>query len=500
MFFAIDVAFLVAQLGYPFSPAALAQAFVEILPGWITVPLIELLKFWAERLLIIGVVVAFLACGAAAGLLATDARRRDLAVVGVGAAPWAAAVALAQLFAPAKIDLSASVVDAGAGAGSFFVTLLLIAPGAIASLEAAGGGPASPPRRRALLGAAAVAAVAAVAGSSLGGAVRGLAQNALGNTPLQALRLRTKAALPPADPVIDAIAGVTPRITSNEDHYVVDTALVKPRVDVATWRLEIGGAVEAPFSLTYDELLDLEAVEQAHTLECISNEVGGDLISTAIWTGVPLRDLLARARPMASAFDVVCTSVDGYADSFPIAKALEPQTLVAYLMNGKTVPQDHGYPARVLVPNIYGMKNVKWVRRIEVATYDYLGYWQERGWSDVATVNTNSRIDVPRRTLRWSGGEVTVAGISFAGARGVAKVEVSLDGGASWYLAQLEQPAGPLTWRRWAVRWTPPNTGTYRLFARSTDGGGNAETPLRRGPFPAGATGYDVLEVNVVRG
>ncbi len=500
MFFAVDVAFLLAQLGYPFSPAALAQAFVEVLPGWITVPLIELLKFWAERLLIIGLIVAFLACGGVAGLLATDARRRDLTVLGVGAAPWAAAVVLAQVFAPAKIDLPSSVVDAAAGACSFFLALVLIAPGAIAQAEVAGSGPSSPLRRRALLGAAGIAALAAIAGSALGGTVRGLAQSALGNVPLQARRLRTTLTLPPADPVIDAVAGIAPRVTSNEDHYVVDTALVKPRVDVTTWRLDIAGAVEAPFSLSYDQLLDLEAVEQAHTLECISNEIGGDLISTAVWTGVPLRELLARARPMANAFKVVFTSVDGYTDSFPIAKAMEPQTLVAYLMNGKTVPQDHGYPARVLVPNIYGMKNVKWLRKIEVVTYDYLGYWMERGWSDVATVNTNSRIDVPQRTLRWSGGEVSVVGIAFAGARGIAKVEVSLDGGASWREAQLEQPPGPLAWRRWAVRWTPPNTGTYRLFARSTDGVGNTETAVRRQLFPNGATGYHLLEVNVVRG
>ena len=146
----------------------------------------------------------------------------------------------------------------------------------------------------------------------------------------------------------------------------MDTTLVKPRVDVASWALEIKGQVESPFSITYDQLLDLEAVEQAHTLECISNYVGGDLISTAVWTGVPLRDLSNRAQVKATAYDVVFTSVDGYTDSIPIAKAMEERTLVAYLMNGKTVPQDHGYPARMLVPNIYGMKNVKWMRTIEV--------------------------------------------------------------------------------------------------------------------------------------
>ena len=142
-----------------------------------------------------------------------------------------------------------------------------------------------------------------------------------------------------------------------------------------------------------------------------------------------MRDLLQRARPTANAYDVVLTSVDGYVDSFPIAKAMEPETLLVYLMNGKTLPQDHGYPVRVLVPNIYGMKNVKWLRSIEVATFDKLGYWQEGGWSDGAIVNTGTRIDIPARTLKWDGGAVTIAGIAFAGARGIGKVEISFDSG-----------------------------------------------------------------------
>ena len=224
-------------------------------------------------------------------------------------------------------------------------------------------------------------------------------------------------------PVV-AIPALTPRITSNADHYTVDTTLIKPSVELGKWSLEVGGAVESPFSLSYDELLDLEAVEQLKTLECISNEVGGDLISTALWTGVPLRDLLARAQPKPATYDVKLTSVDGYTDSIRIEKAMEPDTIVAYLMNGVTIPQDHGYPARLLVPNIYGMKNVKWLKSIECVTFDYLGYWMERGWSDLAVVNTNTRIDTPSRAVKWDGtSKVLIAGIAFAGARGIAKVE-----------------------------------------------------------------------------
>jgi hypothetical protein len=146
------------------------------------------------------------------------------------------------------------------------------------------------------------------------------------------------------------------------------------------------------------------------------------------------------------------------------------------------------------------MKNVKWIRSIEVVNYDFIGYWQQRGWSDSANVNTNARIDLPGRNVRWAGGAVTVAGIAFAGARGISRVELSIDGGKSWGQATLEAPMGPLTWRRWTFAWTPSGTGSTKLLARATDGTGNTETPVRRPPFPDGATGYDSLDLTVQAG
>ena len=500
MFFALDVAFLLSLAGMPFVADALGQAIIEVLPGWITIPLIELLHFWAKSLLVVGVLALFFVDGAVTGVLAVSPRRRDAAVVAVALLPWFAAVAFAQLFAASKIEPVTSFIDSAAGAATFLLSLGFVLPTAASQADGSSDEvrPASPARRRALLGTAGLAALVALAALPLS-RISGIAAATIGNMPTTARRLRAKATLPPADPAIDTVPGITPRLTPNEAHYVVDTTLVKPRVEVATWTLDVGGEVEAPFSLTYDELLDLEAVEQVHTLECISNYVGGDLISTAVWTGVPLRELLTRARPKANAYDVAFTSVDGYTDSFPIAKALEAQTLVAYLMNGRTIPQDHGYPARILVPNIYGMKNVKWVRKIDVVSYDYLGYWMQQGWSDSAAVNTNTRIDAPARNVRWDGGAVTVAGIAFAGARGISKVEVSADGGASWGQASLEAAPGDLSWRRWSYAWTPARTGSFRLLARSTDGRGDTETPIRRPPFPNGSTGYHEVEVNVQR-
>lgn len=493
MFLALDVAFLVSLIGLPFAPNALGQAIIDVLPGWISIPLIERLQFWAKGLLVLGVLLLFLVAGAVAGAFAVVSGRRTALVAALVALPWALAVVLGQLFAGAKIDLATSVIDAAVG-----IVANALALGWLVTASLSREAVEMPDRRRGLQLLAAAAGVAAIGAlplsrvfASAGGRLGGVAQTAR--------HLVQPATLPAPDPALEALAGLPKRVTSNADHYTVDTTLVKPRADIATWKLEITGNVDHPYALTYDELLDLDAVEQVHTLECISNPTGGDLISTAVWTGVRMKDLLERAGVKDGAYDVVLTSIDGYTDSFPVAKAMEPGTLVVYLMNGETLPQDHGYPARVLVPNIYGMKNVKWLREIRVETYDVKGYWQEQGWSDRAIVNTGTRIDVPQSTVRWDGGAVTVAGIAFAGARGIQKVELSFDEGKTWQAATLEAPAGALTWRRWSLAWTPDGNGPRTLLARATDGKGDVETAVYREPYPDGATGYDQIRLQVVR-
>ncbi|HEV2011475.1 MAG TPA: molybdopterin-dependent oxidoreductase [Candidatus Limnocylindria bacterium] len=499
MFFALDIAFLVSLAGFAFAPDAFGQALIEITPGFIVVPLIGLLQFWAKRLLVAGVIVLFLACGGVAGALAVDPKRRDRSVLLVGALPWVATVALGQLFAPGVVDLASVLLTSAIGSVTYFTALQMLT-GVATYQPARSTTERSPSRRRLLSGAAAVSAVIALGSLGGGAAVRALAKRAEG-IPFIARRLRSKAAPPAALETFESLQALTPRITDNADHYTVDTTLIKPSVDVTKWTLEIGGAVETPFSLTYDQLLDLEAVEQLKTLECISNEVGGELMSTALWTGVPLRDLLARAQPKAETYDVKLTSVDGYTDSIRIEKAMEPDTIVAYLMNGVTVPQDHGYPARLLVPNIYGMKNVKWLRSIECVTFDFLGYWMERGWSDLAVINTNTRIDTPVRAARWDGrAAIPIAGVAFAGARGISKVEVSTDAGRTFAAAELEPALGSLTWVRWKTDWTPPAAGRFTIVARTTDKTGALETEIKREPFPSGATGWDSVDVIITRG
>jgi DMSO/TMAO reductase YedYZ molybdopterin-dependent catalytic subunit len=499
MFFALDIAFLVSLAGFAFAPDAFGQALIEVMPGFIVVPLIGLLQFWAKRLLVGGVLVGFLASGAIAGALAVDPRRRDRTVLAVGALPWVASVVLGQLFAPGVVDLYSVLLTSAVGGLAYFTALQLLA-GVATYQPARSTAERSPSRRRVLYGAAAVSAVIALGSLGGGSAFRALGKRAEG-IPFIARRLRTKAAPPPALETFDSLQALTPRITDNADHYTVDTTLIKPSVDVTKWTLDVGGSVASPFSLTYDDLLNLEAVEQLKTLECISNEVGGNLMSTALWTGVPLRDLLARGQPTAQTYDVKLTSVDGYTDSIRIEKAMEPDTIVAYLMNGVTLPQDHGYPARLLVPNIYGMKNVKWLKSIECVTFDYLGYWMERGWSDIAVINTNTRIDTPVRAAKWDGtAKIPIAGVAFSGARGIMTVEISADGGKTFNAAELEPALGPLTWVRWKLDWTPPGTGKFTIVARSTDKTGERETEIRREPFPDGATGWDSVDLIVTRG
>ena len=489
MGFALLVAYLLSVIGVAFAPATLGQGIVEALPGWISVPLIELLEFWAQRLLILAVLVGFLACGAVAAILATDERAGTAAVVAVGALPWVASLVLGQLLAGLHADLASALFAAAVGAGSFYGALaFLLSAERVAT-------PASASRRRALTAGLAVAGVLAVGSVALGGTLRAV-RTRVEPVALAIRDLRTREAPEPGDPAFDSVAGVEPRLTATRDHYTVDTALIDPRVDATEWRLYVGGHVERPFDIGYEELLDLAAVDRPHTLECISNEIGGDLISTAIWVGVPMKDLLARAVPKGGAFDVAMTSVDGYTDSVPLAKALDPDTLIAYLMNGSTLTEEHGFPARALIPGIYGMKNVKWLTKIDVVTGDFLGYWMQRGWSDIATYNTHVRIDAPRGPVS-RGATVDVAGIAFAGSRGVRRVEVSTDGGTTWSEATLERAVGRHTWLRWRYSWTPSTTGRVRIVARATDGDGQVQTPVQRPPFPSGSTGYHAREVTV---
>jgi DMSO/TMAO reductase YedYZ molybdopterin-dependent catalytic subunit len=295
------------------------------------------------------------------------------------------------------------------------------------------------------------------------------------------------------------VPGLSSEITPVGRFYTVSKNVFDPTIDARTWRLAIRGKVDRPHDLTLDELRRLPSVTRSHTLMCISNEVGGDLISNARWTGVTLRALLEAAGVRPGAVKVVLRARDGYSDSIPLATALRDGTLVAYEMNGQPLERQHGFPARALVMGLYGIKNVKWLAAVEVVDTDYKGYWQRRGWTDTAVYKTFSRIDVPRPGAVLRRGERSwIAGVAFTGDRGVARVELSVDGGRAWQAARLRPALGDHTWVLWAVEWTPTIAGRARLVVRAVDGGGAVQPAGPAPPLPDGVEGFHGIETQVV--
>lgn len=288
---------------------------------------------------------------------------------------------------------------------------------------------------------------------------------------------------------LEAEGRLTGRLTPTRDFYQVSKNFTDPTVGLDGWSLEIGGLVNTPKTYGYDELTSLATTKNITTLCCISNQIGGDLISTAEWTGVPLIDLLDAAGVQPNAIDVKFSAADDYTDSIPYALAREDRDILVVIgMNGEPLPDDHGFPARMIVPPIYGMKNPKWLQKIELVDHDYLGYWQERGWSETAVYQIWGRIDSPDDTT--DPGPSVTCGVVSAGDRGVQRVEVTLDDGATWADAQLEPSLNPpLTWVRWAFPFEAVS-GEHELMIRVTDGTGTVMTDERNPPLPDGATGW----------
>jgi DMSO/TMAO reductase YedYZ molybdopterin-dependent catalytic subunit len=348
----------------------------------------------------------------------------------------------------------------------------------------------------ALLGGAAVAweFITAGLGTSLG--IRLAPQRAphvqIGDTPARIV--------PPPQPVYGpwtAVDGLTDEVTSNDSFYYVSKNLGgDPETDGTRWTLTIGGHVAHPFSLSYADLKALPSEQRYHTLECISNWVGGPLMSNALFTGTRLADLLNRAGIQPGASELIFRAADDYSDSLHLSQALDPRSLVVYELNGEPLPQAHGFPARLLIPGLYGMKNGKWLTSLTIGSGSYTGYWEQQGWTREALVKTMTRIDVPADGDIVPARPTFIAGVAFAADRGIARVDVSTDGGATWQAATLRQPLGALTWVLWELPWQP-SAGAYYLVARAIDLDGNVQTPAEADPLPDGASGYHVVHVIV---
>ena len=297
---------------------------------------------------------------------------------------------------------------------------------------------------------------------------------------------------------MNEIEGISPYITSNNDFYRIDTALRVPTIEPVNWNLTIDGLVDNPYELSYEEILEMDLVKKDVTLTCVSNEIGGPLVGNAVWTGVPLSEIISRSNPATTAEQVMCHSVDGFTAGFPIENIFDGRTaLLAVGMNGTPLPVIHGFPARLVVAGLYGyVSAVKWLKRIEICTWEENnGYWIPRGWSKKAPIKIASRIDVPRER-RINAGVSAIAGVAWAPLSGVETVEISFNS-APWQECNLGISLSGESWTQWAYKWDAA-PGKYEIRVRATDSNGVIQSSNVVATAPNGAEGFDQISVRVV--
>lgn len=532
---------------------SLAQGVIELTPGEFATRAIEALGTADIPILVASMVIVALIVAA---LLANLSLRRPLlalAVVGV-----LAAVAIFAAFAePFVAPVATILAILGALAAGCFVTVRLLSaaglwaasndagipasegsrPAAgsvddpdspvVRSREAHSGGGTSVGRGGFLLlsGGAAAAGLAAVGVGRVlaGGNAEGAAAPKKLNIPDQPKKSPGESTgekgvekavehqtLPPPDPDASLdVPGMPPLITPARDFYLIDTVLSSPRIDVNRWKLSVKGAVESPVEFSYKDLLSMPTREADVTLSCVSNEVGGGLVSNGRWTGVLLSDVLSEAgvsrdNISGASQQLVGRSADGWTAGFRTDIALDGrEALVAFGLNDSELPVKHGYPVRLVVPGLYGyVSATKWLTELELTNWDFDAYWIQRTWTKEGPVKTQSRIDTVKADETLSAGTITIGGVAWAPHRGISKVEVSTDGGESWNEARLAAQLDPDSWRQYVYEWDAASaSGEYTLQVRATDGEGVPQTAKERPPHGGGgtdgATGYHTIRVSV---
>jgi DMSO/TMAO reductase YedYZ molybdopterin-dependent catalytic subunit len=356
-----------------------------------------------------------------------------------------------------------------------------------------------PARRQFLFTAGAVAGTAAI-GTLAGKNLAHEHNIATARTDIRFPRPATLAPLLPAGSNL-GLPGLTSFVTPDRSFYRVDTALLVPQVDPARWRLRIHGMVQREVTVTFADLLRRPLIEAWVTLTCVSNVVGGPYAGNARWLGASLAGLIRQARPRAGANQLLCTSVDGFTSGTPLPVVLDGRdALLAVAMNGVALPIEHGFPARMVVPGLYGyVSATKWVTDIEVTTFAAArAFWAQRGYAQLAPIKTESRIDVPAAGRSLAPGRTSVAGVAWAQHKGIAAVEVRVDGGP-WHQARLATVPGIDTWRQWVWEW-PATPGPHELEARATDATGYTQTAVQADTIPNGASGYPSVQVTVRTG
>ena len=293
-------------------------------------------------------------------------------------------------------------------------------------------------------------------------------------------------------------------ITPNDEFYITTYSSNVPTVKMDTFALRIEGLVEKPYTLTIKELEEMKDRREFVTLQCIGNPVGGDSIGNALWEGVTLRKIIEKAAPRSSVVKTVFYAADGYTDSIPYPLSLSDDVFLAFKMNGEDLPKVHGYPLRAIVPGIYGMKNVKWISKIELVNFDFKGYWEKKGWSDEAIIQVKSQILMPMEGRKIPFGDYVIGGIAYGGRYGVSKVQISMDGGNNWQDADMKKPLSKWAWVLWSHQWKPAKEGEYTIKVRAFDRSGKvqeSEAPkgsfFRSRSFPDGAIGIHSVNVEV---
>ncbi len=487
--------------GVPTPIIAVGRLVIDLQPPGAKEFVVSLFGIADKLALQVGTILVALAIGGGLGLLGRT--RPGLAMSGIGAfvaLGFAAGLrdpdaspALAATAALGELLVGAVVLDRllglarGAGSGD---------SGAAAGAGASAGGRDRMPdwsRRRLLVTGGGLAAASIAAG-------------VYGRTLLELQRVHEPGGLPGTDDPIGlpdgadlGLEGLTPIIIPNEDFYRIDTALIPPNIERDAWRLRIHGMVDREVTLSYADLLGLPVIEQYVTIACVSNRVGGDLVGNAKWTGVRLRDVLDLAGVQPGATQLVGRSVDGWTAGSPTAWVMDPnrEPMIAIGMNDEPLPREHGFPARVIIPGLFGyVSATKWVTELELTTLDaFDAYWIPLGWAKEAPVLTQSRIDRPGRGAVVPAGSYPIAGVAWAPDRGVRKVEVQVDDGA-WREATLSAPISDATWVQWTVDWQAV-TGAHRIRVRATDGTGATQTEQVSRPDPDGARGWHTISFSV---
>jgi DMSO/TMAO reductase YedYZ molybdopterin-dependent catalytic subunit len=470
--------------GQPSPVLAVGAAFVDRTPLWLKDVAVSTFGTNDKLALFVGMALVLAVVCAAIGVLA--ARRRTAGFVAFAVVGALGAAAVVSRPGSRPLDIVPTLVGTMAG---LWALSTLLRWGSRAEQGRSGFD-----RRRLLLGGAGVAVAAAASsavGQLLGGRANAVAQ---ARAEVTVPMVPTPVSVPAAAQL--RVPGITPYVVPNAEFYRIDTALVVPQVDTRGWKLRVHGLVDREVEIDWDTLMAKPMQEALVTLTCVSNEVGGDLAGNAVWTGWPIRELLAMAGPQRGADMLLSTSIDGFTAGTPLQALTDNRNaLLAVAMNGEPLPVEHGFPVRMVVPGLYGyVSATKWVVDLKVTTFAAdVAYWTPRGWSERGPIKTASRIDVPASGDRVKPGTVAVAGVAWAQHRGIRAVEVRVDDGP-WQPARLAAEPTVDSWRQWVFKWDATK-GNHTLTVRAVDGTGAVQTSRVAPPAPDGASGWHSVTV-----